>query len=53
MNFGIDMMQPVMLVAPHQLTPAEHIEHPAHESVDDGAARVALMGAIMHDVEPC
>src|SRR2546427_6814090 len=51
MNVGIDMMQPIMLVAPQPLAPAEHIEHAAHEPVNHFAVGIALVCPIMHDVE--
>src|SRR5688500_9612685 len=51
MDVGIDMMQPIMLVAPQHLAAADHIEHAAHEPVDGCAVGVAPMCPIMHDVE--
>jgi len=50
MDVGIDMMQPIMLVAPQPLAPAEHIEHAAHEPVDGFAVGVSPVCPIMHDV---
>ena len=51
MDIGIDMMQPIMLMVPQPLAPADHIEHAAHEAVDGFAVGVAPVCPIMHDVE--
>ena len=51
LDIGIDMMQPIMLVAPEPLAPADHIEHAAHEPVEGCAVGVAPVCPIMHEVE--
>ena len=47
MDIGIGMMQPIMLVTPQPLAPAEYIEHAAHEPVRSFVAGVAPVCPIM------